>query len=82
MISLGNRFEHGTTRISVSIEKPMQVVGTKRIGKLLRPREVVDANKSIVSHGVTDALRSELTSQLGMAVAIELQAEGTPSRHT
>ena len=81
MISLSKRFEHGTTHLDVTIEKPVQIVGPKRIGQLLRPREVVDANKSIVSYGVTDALRSELTSQSGMAVAIELQAEWTPGRH-
>ena len=81
MISLGKAFEHGATHLGVSIEKPVQVVGPKRIGQLLCPRKVVDANKGVIRHGKTDALCRELTGQPGMAVAIELQAEWTLGRH-
>ncbi len=58
----------------------MQIVWPKRIGKLLRPCEVIDANKGVIRRGEIDALCRELTSQPGMAVAIELQAERTPRR--
>ena len=81
MISLSKSFDHWATHIGVSIEKSMQIVWPKRIGEILRPREIVDANKGVIRHGEIDALCRDLTSQPGMAVAIELQAEWTPGRH-
>ena len=81
MISLSKDFDHWATHLGVSIEKLMQIVGPKRIGKLLCSRKVVGANKGVIRHGEFDAHCRELMSQPGMAVAIELQAEWTPGRH-
>lgn len=61
MISLSKGFEHWATHIGVGIEKSMQSVWPKRIGELLRPREVVDANKGVIGRGEIDALCRELT---------------------
>ena len=72
MISLRKGVNHWATHLGVCIEKPMQFVWTKPIGQLLRPREVVDANKGVIGHGEIDARCPELTSQPGMAIAIEL----------
>ena len=60
MISLSKGFEHWTTHLDVSIEKPMQIVGQKRIGQLLCPREVFNTNKSVISRCVAEILSSEL----------------------
>ncbi len=62
MISLRKGVNHWTTHLGLSFEKPVQIVGPKRIGQLLRPREIVDANKSIVSHCITKALNSKTKS--------------------
>src|SRR4029077_1139946 len=46
----------------------------------LRPRPVVDAQKGVVGKLEADPGGGELAGQPAMSVAIELQAERTPSR--
>ncbi len=59
----------------------MQIVGPKRIGQLLRPCKIINTNEGVVSRCIADTLRSKFTSQPGMAVTIELQAERAQGRH-
>jgi hypothetical protein len=81
VVGLSEDVEHRTALLGIVIEDVMQRGGRELIGQGLRPLPVVDAQKRVVSEGEADAGGGELARQPAMAIAIELQAKRTPSRH-
>src|SRR5215831_7832092 len=73
--------EHRTALLGIAIEDAVQLCGRELIGQGLRPLPVVDAHKGIVGKREADPDGGEFSGQPAVSVAIELQAEGTPSRH-
>src|SRR6266403_39942 len=59
----------------------MQVVGREAIGQGLRALPVGDPQEGVVGKGEADPGGSEAAGQPTVPVAIELEAEWTPSRH-
>ncbi len=81
MVGLSEDVEHRTALLGTAVEDAMQVIGREVIGKGLCALPVVDVQEGVVGKGKTDPGGGELAGQPAMAVAIELQAERTPSRH-
>ncbi len=79
MVGLIKHVEHRTALLGVPIEDATQHVGREAIGKGLRALPIVDAQESVVGQGETDPGGGELAGQPAMPVAIELEAERTPS---
>jgi len=78
VIGLRKDVAHGTALLGIAIEDVVQISGRELVGEGLRARPVVDTHKGIVGEGKADPGGSELASQPTMAIAIELQAKGTP----
>jgi len=73
--------EHRTALLGIAVEDLMQGGGREVVGQGLRAMPVVNARKGVVGKLEADPGGGELAGQPAMAVAIELQAERTPSRH-
>src|SRR3954454_20425489 len=81
--NVGNyRFFPGFVLVGIPIQGLVQSVGRQFVGKVLRAIPVSDPGEGVVGHAVADALGSQLASQPVVPVAVELQPERTPGRHT
>lgn len=62
------------------IELPVQLIDVDGAGQLLGSFRVVDLDKGIVQHGITDPFPVQFSRQFIMPIEIELQSEGCPGR--
>src|SRR5262249_742964 len=81
VVGRSEEVEHRTALLSIAVEDLMQGGGGEVGGQGLRALPVVNAQKGVVDKLEADPSGSELAGQPAMSVAIELQAERTPSRH-
>jgi hypothetical protein len=81
MITRGKMPDHGTIPLRHLIQSPMQRFDLEAIGELLGLREILHLHKGIFQKTVGETFPVEKAGQGMVAVKIELQPEGSPSRH-
>ena len=81
MITRGEMPGHGTIPLCHLIQLPMQRFDLETIGELLGLREILHLDKGILQKTVGETLPVEKAGQVMVPVKIELQPEGSPSRH-
>jgi hypothetical protein len=62
VVRLSEDVAHRTALLGIAIEDVMQVSGRELIGKGLRPRPVIDAQKGVVGESEADASGGELAA--------------------
>ena len=82
MVRLPDYIQHRAALRRIAIEDAVQILRGQRVGQGLRALPIGDPDKGVVGHDKVDAGGGELTRQPAVAVAVELKAKGTPSRHT
>jgi len=82
VIGLREHVEHRAAQRRITIEQAVQLIGRKDVRQLLGAHPVVDAHEGVVGRREGDAFRRQLARQPAVAIAIELQAERGPGRHS
>ena len=73
--------DHRTECSCDLIQSPMEVFYLEGFGEFLSFREIFDLDKSVLHQTIGHTLLGEQGGQWVMSVEIELQTEGSPSRH-
>ena len=81
MITRWELLDHRTECSCDLIQSPMEAFYLEGFGQCLSFREILDLDKSVLHQTIGHPLLGEQGGQWVMSVEIELQTEGSPSRH-